>query len=180
MRSPESYLHDVLLGNEKSVLDVGTGHGGVFDFWNWEAKALEWKGCVDIHSFRRDIPSSWFKVKADGRHLPFVDNAFDVVQSTEVLEHVPAEKHELFLSELCRVSRRLVFVTTTDETAHLGPDQKKCEEANPFQKFHHFPSASLFKKNGFQILLETSQLLPKPKLHPQRNFCFRLGKPCRK
>lgn len=155
MRSPESYLHDVLLGNEKSVLDVGTGHGGVFDFWFWQSQTLELKGGVDIHYFRSDIPRSWFKVKADGCKLPFKDNSFDVVMSTETLEHVPLENQQSFLDELFRVSKGLVFVTTSDETAHLGEAQKKCEEQNPFVKYKAFPGIDLFLKNNFHLLLET-------------------------
>ncbi|MCF0440221.1 class I SAM-dependent methyltransferase [Klebsiella pneumoniae] len=155
MKSPEGYLHGVLPGNEKSVLDVGTGPGGVFDFWNWEAKPLELKVCVDIHSFRSDIPNTWFKVKADGCMLPFKDDVFDVVMSCETLEHVPPEKRITFLGELCRVSRRLVFVTASDITKHLGPLQEEIEKKNPFQKYRGFPPLSLFKKRGFKILEKT-------------------------
>ena len=87
--------------------------------------------------------------------LPFRNDVFDVVMSCETLEHVPPAKWETFLSELCRVSRRLVFVTTTDETAHRGEGQRKIEEINPFQKFQAFPPLSLFEKLGFQILQVT-------------------------
>jgi hypothetical protein len=152
LRSPESYLHDVLLGDEKSVLDVGVGHSGVFDFWFWESRSLQLKACVDIFYFRRDIPNSWLKVKADGCALPFRDNSFDVVMSTETLEHVPPERQGQFLDELYRVARRLVFVTTTDITAHLGIEQEQIERLNPFQKFQAFPQLDLFVGKGFHIL----------------------------
>lgn len=149
---PEEFLRRLLSGNEESVLDVGTGHGGVFDFWNWERKNLKLKACVDIYYFRPDIPKSWLKVKADGCMLPFRNDLFDVVMSTETLEHVPPEKHERFLDELCRVSRRLVFVTTSDIRAHLGPEQERFEKLNPFTRFQAFPSLDMFIRKGFQIL----------------------------
>jgi SAM-dependent methyltransferase len=152
LKSPESYLHDVLSGDEKSVLDVGVGHSGVFDFWYWESRNLELKTCVDIFYFRRGIPNSWLKVKADGCALPFRDNSFDVVMSTETLEHVPPEKHEKFLDELYRVCRDLVFVTTSDITAHLGQEQEQIEKQNPFLKFQAFPQLDLFVRKGFRIL----------------------------
>jgi len=152
LKSPENYLRDLLFGDERSVLDVGAGHSGVFDYWFWEGKALELKGCVDIYYFRSDISSSWFRVRADGCSLPFRDSVFDVVSSTEVLEHVPRQRHEEFLDELYRVSRNLVYVTTSDVTKHLGDEQRRCEEQNPFQKFQVFPSEELFLRKGFRKL----------------------------
>jgi hypothetical protein len=152
LKSPENYLRDLLFGDERSVLDVGAGHSGIFDFWNWEGKSLELKGCADIHYLRPDIPKSWFKVMADGCRLPFRDDSFDVVTSTETLEHVPPSDWGLFLDELFRVSRGLVYITTTDETAHLGLGQRRCEEQNPFQRYRGFPPEDLFTRRGFHRL----------------------------
>ena len=51
-------------------------------------------------------------VVADGRKLPFPDDAFDVAFSNAVLEHVGSrEDQRRFLHELCRVAPR-VFVST--------------------------------------------------------------------
>jgi ubiquinone/menaquinone biosynthesis C-methylase UbiE len=51
-------------------------------------------------------------VRADGRALPFPDDSFDIGFSNAVVEHLPdAESQRAFVSELCRVSRR-VFLTT--------------------------------------------------------------------
>jgi hypothetical protein len=49
-------------------------------------------------------------VVGDGSALPFADAAFDVVISTETLEHVLDA--EQLVGELCRVARRWVVVTT--------------------------------------------------------------------
>lgn len=129
-RNPESYLRDVVNDHVNSVLDVGTGLSGVFDFWNWEKKNLRLKGCVYVFSIRRDIPG-WFKIIANAGYLPFRDETFDVVQSTEMLEHVKPEGWQQVLDELSRVSRDTVYVTTSDQA---------------------FPNEELFVKNGFHIL----------------------------
>lgn len=42
----------------------------------------------------------------DGTNLPFEDAYFDFVVATDVLEHIPKEKRQSFLSELYRVSKR--------------------------------------------------------------------------
>ena len=153
-RAPESYLRDVLPENPRSVLDVGTGHSGVFDFWEWESKSLDLKACSDIHQIRKDIPDTWLKVIADGCNLPFNDNTFDVVQCTETLEHVPPDKRETFLRELQRVSRDLIYITTSGLAAHVGEEQKRAEQINPFQKFQGFPPSDLLKSHGFHVLFE--------------------------
>jgi len=152
-RSPESYLRDVVEGLKvKSILDVGTGHSGPFDMWYWENRNLDLKGCVDVYFFRKDIPKSWFKVLADGCKLPFPTNTFDVVVCTETIEHIPKERWKIFLKELERVSRDLIFVSTSDFTKHDSEEDRKLEQVNPFLKFQDFPSKTFFRKYGFHIL----------------------------
>ena len=58
------------------------------------------------------IPGLKF-VQADGRNLPFDDRAFDFVHSSAVFEHVGGCQQQVaFLSELWRVARKGIFVTT--------------------------------------------------------------------
>lgn len=173
-RTPESYLHDVLDGTEKSLLDVGSGHSGVFDFWFWEEKSPESKGMVDINTFREDTPKSWFRVKADARNLPFRDSCFDVVSSTEMLEHVPSDGWQKVLDELYRVSKNLVYITTSDYTHHLGEEQKRIEQLNPFQKYQDFPKEELFVTNGFHILFASQDhMIAFKRKIPEWNSCFK-------
>jgi GT2 family glycosyltransferase len=49
-------------------------------------------------------------VQASGAHLPFADDAFDVVTAHDTLEHIPREDREPFLSELLRVSRGVLVM----------------------------------------------------------------------
>ncbi|MGY2875216.1 hypothetical protein ACVW00_002406 [Marmoricola sp. URHA0025 HA25] len=49
-------------------------------------------------------------VLASGESLPFPDGAFDVVLSTDVLEHVPSGGRAAHVAELIRVSRRRVVL----------------------------------------------------------------------
>lgn len=61
-----------------------------------------------------------FNVEADpvdGVNLPYSDGSFDVVLSSECLEHVP--EYEKVLRELLRVARRAVIVTVP----HSGPEE---------------------------------------------------------
>jgi ubiquinone/menaquinone biosynthesis C-methylase UbiE len=44
-------------------------------------------------------------------NLPYEDNSFDLVFSSDVLEHIHPEEADIVISELIRVSRRHVFMS---------------------------------------------------------------------
>ena len=50
-----------------------------------------------------------------GFPLPFADNSFDIVVSSEVLEHVP--DYKTAIAEIARVCKHLVIVTVPDMSA---------------------------------------------------------------
>jgi O-antigen biosynthesis protein len=58
-----------------------------------------------------DLPlrCDWY-VRADGVHLPFPDDSFDVVTAHDTLEHIDPDGRPAFLAEVFRVSRHAVIV----------------------------------------------------------------------
>jgi hypothetical protein len=156
MRSAESYLRDVQPENIESVLDVGVGFGGIFDFANYEKmNSLKRKICVDIEKIGDNIPQTWGKKICDGCALPFGNGMFDVVNCTEVLGYVEKEKLDLFLTELERVSRDLIYITVSNEALSL----KSLEHG----KYFGFPGQEFFKLKGYHVLF----------LNPQHVKCFK-------
>jgi len=100
-----------------TVLDVGATDHGLYGA-NLLERAYPWPERITavalepLDQFRRTFPEVTV-VQADGRELPFPDASFDLVYSNAVLEHVgDAEAQRAFLSELTRVGRRVLFVTT--------------------------------------------------------------------
>lgn len=80
------------------VLELGSGTG-------WQAKTLD---DLNYEVEALDLPSSkykgdrvWQVNEYDGHNLPFDDNYFDVVYSSNVLEHIPHV--EIFQKEIQRV-----------------------------------------------------------------------------
>lgn len=152
MKPPEKYLEEAIEGIAiESVLDVGTGHSGVFNYHWWESKGLIKKACVDIFYIREDIPG-WEKHIADARDLPFEDNSFHLVQCTEMIEHVPVEDHLRVIKELKRVASKVVYITSSGLMSHLGEAQRKIEKENPFQKYIQIVDKDLLLSEGFRIL----------------------------
>jgi len=93
------------------VLDVGdcAGHLQTFD------PELDVIG-VDLHPAEGRLPGA-VPVHADGTALPFPDDTFEAVVTSDVLEHVPPSARPAFLDELQRVSRGLVVVAAPFATA---------------------------------------------------------------
>ncbi|MDA8560536.1 class I SAM-dependent methyltransferase [Nitrospinae bacterium] len=75
-----------MLPPEGRLLEIGAGTG-------WQAEALEKRG-YNVSAI--DLPSSdyrenriWPVVDYDGQKIPFDDNTFDIVFSSNALEHIP-------------------------------------------------------------------------------------------
>ena len=84
------------------VLEIGGGNG-------FQAHLISSWGCevtsIDV-SERPIWPVNYFKVQDyDGVNLPFPEDSFDLVFSSNVLEHVPVKNLPLLLQESCRVMR---------------------------------------------------------------------------
>jgi hypothetical protein len=106
-----------------TILDVGVADsgfgegGGSASTYNFLEAMYPWRrritavGLVDLPHFQQAFPDvAW--VRADGRDLPFEDDAFDIAFSNAVVEHVGGEDEQrAFVAELCRVARG-VFVAT--------------------------------------------------------------------
>jgi len=66
---------------------------------------------------------------ADGERLPFPDGSFDVVYSTEVVEHVSNPKQ--FVAEMKRVARQWVVITTpVSNLTRFRPDTELAHEGH--------------------------------------------------
>jgi hypothetical protein len=107
-------------GPDTTVVDVGVtnapfGAGSTDNFFEamypWPER-ITGVGHTELDVFAAAFPQV-HTVRADGRELPFDDDAFDVGFSNAVVEHVAGGRQgqRRFVQELCRVSRR-VFVTT--------------------------------------------------------------------
>jgi SAM-dependent methyltransferase len=122
-RKMELFLATIRPTAATRVLDVGAGdtgfatEPGVAGSHNFFEAMYPWPeritavSDVPLPHFAREFPQV-ATVTADGRALPFPDDAFDVAFSNAVVEHVGGrEDQRRFVEELCRVARR-VFIST--------------------------------------------------------------------
>lgn len=149
-------LHEHLV--IESILDVGAGHGGVFDKAHWDARLhnipTAKKEACDIE-WIRPMEGGWTtKLKVDACNLTasYPEKSFDLVQCFECLEHVPDPRRAL--EEMIKVARKLVIMTSADEAHHTGPEQDAIEKVNPFQKYIKQPSVADLRDLGFEVRMD--------------------------
>ncbi|MGD0405739.1 MAG: class I SAM-dependent methyltransferase [Candidatus Bathyarchaeia archaeon] len=103
--------------NEMTVLDCGCARG----VWGYLLRSEKNGYKTTIIGLDRYNPYLSFcktfhvynnLVKADIRHLPFRDSAFEIVIAIEVLEHLEKTDGTKFLSELERVCKRKLVLST--------------------------------------------------------------------
>jgi SAM-dependent methyltransferase len=120
-RKLDLFLETMRPTAETSVIDVGVSDGGygadALGTANFFEALYPWPERITAVStqhltvFQEAFPKVT-AVRADGRSLPFPDDAFDIGFSNAVVEHLPdLESQRAFVHELCRVSRR-AFLTT--------------------------------------------------------------------
>jgi ubiquinone/menaquinone biosynthesis C-methylase UbiE len=145
--------------NPKNVLDVGCGQGDLIRAlrsFNIEAQGVEIsKDALEL------VPAEIapYVKYGDITNLPYEDNAFDLVVTFDVLEHVEQNKIQKAIDELIRVSKKHILNKIfTKENGYM-------------RRFHRrdFSRVSIFSKKFWQRIFAEND-----KVIVLRNSFFRL------
>lgn len=142
--------------DSKSVLDVGTG-SGVFGFIVKKTKDV----CVHgIEPFDYDLShyDASFKYTWETFHELNPDNKYDVLVSTEMIEHMEIHEAKDFLREAKAHADKVII--TTPYFWHEQP----AYDDNPYQVHQSLITPEIFKENGYSVsYIGTGVFPPRPK-----------------
>ena len=131
--------HDV-----SSLLDVGCGDGSLLRL----VDSINLKVGVDISYTALGLVASGHRALASSEILPFREGEFDLVMSTEVLEHLPAGLFEASCSEIQRVAKRYVLISVPFRE-DLARKQARCSRCGHMYHIHlHLRSFDLSSLKG--------------------------------
>jgi len=99
-------LEEMVPADVESILDVGCGDGAVTDHLaqRWSVTGLD-SSPTALEHVQTDA------VLGSATQLPFADQSFDLVLSSEMLEHMPTDDYHRAISEMARVSRRYLLIS---------------------------------------------------------------------
>jgi SAM-dependent methyltransferase len=139
----------------RTILNVGCGDGRVTRSITDRYKIVG----VDV-SMRAASLSEVPFVLGSIAALPFADRAFDLVVTTEVLEHLPPELFASALNELQRVARRYILITVPNNEI-LEANYIKCESCQAvYHAWYHMRAFD--EKTLVRLLSRFSPLTVKP------------------
>jgi glycosyltransferase involved in cell wall biosynthesis/ubiquinone/menaquinone biosynthesis C-methylase UbiE len=133
---------------ELSILDVGGWPGTLRRFLPDDNITI-----VDYSSWEDNY------IKADGGHLPFISHHFDVVVTSDTLEHIVPDNRPTFLGELVRVSKGPVIVSAPFDSEDIVKAEEILQRLITVRYGEGYNFIEEHRAYGLPRLDETSQLL---------------------
>ena len=133
------------LPDTSSVLDVG-GFPGTF------ADILSPLNVITLDTEQCPRPGY---VAGVGESLPFPDSTFDLVISSDTLEHIPPSHRSIFLDELFRVSKRWLIIGAPFDFPHITAAEKVANDIHLLITYKENPWLSEHRVHGLPVLKET-------------------------
>lgn len=140
--------------NSGRILDLGCGDGlfmkSLKGNENWNVTGIE----LDQSSLRKAKKSKVYKEVFKGnvaKIRKLSKGKFDIIFSSQVLEHLKKDVAIRALDEWERLARKKIVVTTTTEFLEYDPIEKKQRDENPLQKHLSSFSPKELERKGYKV-----------------------------
>ncbi|MBE0664056.1 MAG: class I SAM-dependent methyltransferase [Bacteroidales bacterium] len=115
----------------KTILDLGCGNGIIT---NILAEHFDVTGADRSVAALKMVKTK--KVQCNCNDLPFADGAFDMVLSSEMLEHLEENVYQETIAEIRRVARKYILISVPD-SEHIQRDLIKCTNCGYFYNMNY-------------------------------------------
>ena len=145
------------LKTSKTLLDVGCGKGFFTDYFRNNYPNIEEIVGTDIADCIKEYRKDLNIVICGADDMPFSDRKFDFVAHMDGMEHIPVEIEYDVFREICRVSKRCVYMTIATHEAPrdklrikegLSPVHINMKNAREWRDWIHISA----KRNGFKVI----------------------------
>jgi len=150
---------ELIPSSVETILDVGCGNGAITNVLGkrWQVTGLDFSGTA-----LKQVETS--AVQGSCCSLPFCNDAFDLVLTSELIEHLDAKALALASAEIARVSRRYVLVSVPFEE-QLDSRLVRCEKCQrTYHVYHHLHS---FSEERLKAVFPTADVIS---THPSGNY----------
>ncbi len=140
LKEKADLIRKLIPGSVKTILDVGCGNGAITNYLS---------DFYDITGLDRSASALSFvntkKIQASADEIPLPDFAFDLVFSSELLEHLEEDVLGKSVKEISRIAKEYVLISVPN---HENPDKLsiRCPECKyVFNRPNHLRSFTLQK-----------------------------------
>lgn len=129
----------------KNIVDIGCGDGTISN---------QLKKNFNLVAVDRSLTALKFvkstKINSSADYLPFKKNSFDLVFSSEMIEHLPDKIFTEVIEEMKRISNKYIFLTFPNDE-NIEKQVTECTNCNyVFNKSYHLRSINIYTiKNIF-------------------------------
>lgn len=132
LTSKINIIFKTIPSDTRTIIDVGCGDGTISN------KLAEY---FDVYATDRSVNALKFldtnKFCSSANSLPLKDSSFDLVFSSEMIEHLPEDIFQNAIHEFKRISRKYIYLTFPNDE-NVEKNFVKCPNCNlVFNKIYH-------------------------------------------
>ncbi len=150
------------MGRVKTILDIGCGDGSFMTIIN---KSGDYKATgIDLYKpyIQTARKTKRFErlIAADIRKIKFKEKSFDLVLSSQVVEHLEKNEAKILIRKIEKIAKKKIVIATTNGYFPFDPIEGK--DDNPFQVHKCGWTVSEFKRMGYKVYGQGLGLVYKP------------------